>query len=113
MIDLEKLIQQITHDLFITVPNNIWKNLYHQLLEYCAATSTNRKNALIVTINCYQITITNINHHLVVKIPDKLEYLSDVNFTKEFKRLPIEKQIKIKEIIKNTIKEATESRKKA
>lgn len=113
MIDLEKLIQQVKHDLFITVPNNIWQKLYQQLLKYCAASSTNRENTLIANINYYQIQITDINHHLVVKIPEELEYLSDVTFTKKFKKLPIERQIKIKEIINNAIKEATESRKKA
>lgn len=112
MINPAELIQQIKHALFITVPNNLWYQLYYQLQEYCADIATSRKNTLIVMINPYYIKIDNLNHHNIITIPIELDNLTDVTFTKRFQMLPSSSQTKIKDLIQQTINKSKAQRKK-
>lgn len=112
MINPAELLKQIKHALFITVPDNLWYQLYYHLQKYCAVISTNRQNTLIVTINSYQIKIDNLSHHNLVTIPIELDNLIDVTFTKKFQTLPIDSQNKIKDLIQQTITKSQKQRKK-
>lgn len=112
MINPAELIQQIKHALFITVPNNLWYQLYYQLQEYCADIATSRQNTLMVMINSYYIKIDNLNHHNIITIPVELDNLTDVTFTKRFKMLPASSQNKIKDLIQQTINKSKAQRTK-
>lgn len=112
MINPAELIQQIKHALFITVPNNLWYQLYYQLQEYCADTATSRQNTLMVMINSYYIKIDNLNHHNIITIPVELDNLTDVTFTKRFQMLPASSQNKIKDLIQQTINKSKAQRTK-
>lgn len=112
MINPAELIQQIKHALFITVPNNLWYQLYYQLQEYCADIATSRQNTLIVMINPYYIKIDNLNHNNIITIPVELDNLTDVNFTKRFQTLPSSNQNKIKDLIQQTINKSKAQRQK-
>lgn len=112
MINPAELIQQIKHALFITVPNNLWYQLYYQLQEYCADIATSRQNTLIVMINPYYIKIDNLNHHNIITIPVELDNLTDVTFTKRFQMLPSSSQNKIKDLIQQTINKSKAQRTK-
>ena len=112
MINPAELIQQIKHALFITVPNNLWYQLYYQLQEYCTDIATSRQNTLIVMINSYYIKIDNLNHHNIITIPVELDNLTDVNFTKRFQMLPSSSQNKIKDLIQQTINKSKAQRTK-
>lgn len=112
MINPAELIQQIKHALFITVPNNLWYQLYYQLQEYCADIATSQQNALIVMINPYYIKIDNLKHHNIITIPVELDNLTNVTFTKRFQMLPSSIQNKIKDLIQQTINKSKAQRKK-
>lgn len=112
MINPAELIQQIKHALFITVPNNLWYQLYYQLQEYCVDIATSRQNTLIVMINPYYIKIDNLNHHNIITIPVELDNLTDVTFTKRFQMLPSSSQNKIKDLIQQTINKSKAQRTK-
>lgn len=112
MINPAELIQQIKHALFITVPNNLWYQLYYQLQEYCIDIATSRQNTLIVMINSYYIKIDNLNHHNIITIPVELDNLTDVTFTKRFQMLPSSSQKKIKDLIQQTINKSKAQRTK-
>ena len=112
MINPAELIQQIKHALFITVPNNLWYQLYYQLQEYCADIATSRQNTLMVMINSYYIKIDNLNHNNIITIPVELDNLTDVNFTKRFQTLPSSSQNKIKDLIQQTINKSKAQRQK-
>lgn len=112
MINPAELIQQIKHALFITVPNNLWYQLYYQLQEYCVDIATSRQNTLIVMINSYYIKIDNLNHHNIITIPVELDNLTDVTFTKRFQMLPSSSQKKIKDLIQQTINKSKAQRTK-
>lgn len=112
MINPAELIQQIKHALFITVPNNLWYQLYYQLQEYCADIATSRQNTLMVMINSYYIKIDNLNHHNIITIPVELDNLTDVTFTKRFQMLPASSQNKIKDLIQQTINKSKAQRTK-
>lgn len=112
MINPAELIQQIKHALFITVPNNLWYQLYYQLQEYCVDIATSRQNTLIVMINSYYIKIDNLNHHNIITIPVELDNLTDVTFTKRFQMLPSSSQNKIKDLIQQTINKSKAQRTK-
>lgn len=112
MINPTELIQQIKHALFITVPNNLWYQLYYQLQEYCVDIATSRQNTLIVMINAYYIKIDNLNHHNIITIPVELDNLTDVTFTKRFQMLPSSSQNKIKDLIQQTINKSKAQRSK-
>lgn len=112
MINPAELIQQIKHALFITVPNNLWYQLYYQLQEYCVDIATSRQNTLIVMINPYYIKIDNLNHHNIITIPVELDNLTDVTFTKRFQMLPSSSQNKIKDLLQQTINKSKAQRTK-
>lgn len=112
MINPAELIQQIKHALFITVPNNLWYQLYYQLQEYCVDIATSRQNTLIVMIDAYCIKIDNLNHHNIITIPVELDNLTDVTFTKRFQMLPSSSQNKIKDLIQQTINKSKAQRTK-
>lgn len=113
MNNIEELINKIKHGLFITVPKQLWYQLYRQLEDYCLAIANDREATLIAETNYYQITVTNLKHQPLITIPSELEYLSDVNFTNRFNKLPINQQEHFKSLIQQTIDKAKELRKKA
>lgn len=99
----EKLLAKLKHDLYITVPDDLWHELYQNLQNTVVNYGTTRNTALLTERTYNGIQIVTINHHLVVKIPQVLENLSEVDFTNRFNQLSSKRQAEIKSIIQSTI----------
>lgn len=106
----EKLLAKLKHDLYITVPDDLWHELYQNLQNTVINYGTTRNTALLTERTYNSIQIVTINHYLVVKIPQILDHLSEVDFTNRFNQLSSKQQTEIKSIIQSTITKSARRR---
>lgn len=102
-LNVKQLLRQIKHDLYITIPDDLWNNLYQSLQQEVVTYGSTRQNALLIEKTFDHIQIVNLKHQILVNIPQILDNLSEVNFTKRFDILSSIKKSRIKTLIQQTI----------
>lgn len=102
-LNVKQLLRQIKHNLYITIPDDLWNSLYQNLQQETVTYGSNRQSALLVQKTFDHIQIVNLKHQILVNIPQILDNLSEVNFTKRFDMLSSTKKSRIKNLIQQTI----------
>lgn len=102
-LNVKQLLHQIKHDLYITIPDDLWNSLYQNLQQEVITYGSTRQNALLVEKTFDHIQITNLKHQILVNIPQILDNLSEVTFTKYFDTLSSTKKLRIKNLIQQII----------
>lgn len=107
---IHKLLKDIQHDIYITIPDDLWNKLYQNLQNEVINWGSSRYTSLIVEKTFDHIKIVNLKHDVFVDIPQILNDISQVNFTKNFDHILQTRQNKIKQIIQHTINQANTQR---
>ena len=102
-LNVNQLLRQIKHDLYITIPDDLWNSLYQNLQQEIVTYGSTRQNALLIEKTFDHIQIVNLKHQILVNIPQILDDLSEINFTKRFDMLSSTKKSRIKTLIQQTI----------
>lgn len=105
-LNIHKLLKDIQHDIYITVPDALWNKLYQNLQKEVINWGSSRYTSLLVEKTFDHIQIVNLQHDVFVDIPQILDDISQVNFTKSFDHISQTRQNKIKQIIQHTINQA-------
>lgn len=105
-LNIHKLLKDIQHDIYITIPNDLWNKLYQNLQKEVINWGSSRYTSLLVDKTFDHIQIINLQHDVFVDIPQILDDISQVNFTKNFDHISQNRQNKIKQIIQHTINQA-------
>lgn len=105
-LNIHKLLKDIQHDIYITIPNDLWNKLYQNLQKEVINWGSSRYTSLLVEKTFDHIQIVNLQHDVFVDIPQILDDISQVNFTKSFDHISQTRQDKIKQIIQHTINQA-------
>lgn len=108
MKDLNKLLQKLRANFYTVIPEKAWDQMYKELQNEVIKYGKNRYTTLIVSKSYSHISITTLQHELVVDIPQVISSIDQVNFTDFFNALSHRKQNAIKEIIQKAIKEEDE-----
>lgn len=109
-LNIHKLLKDIQHDIYITVPDDLWNKLYQNLQNEVINWGSSRYTSLLVEKTFDHIHIVNLQHDVFVDIPQILDDISQVNFTKNFNHISQNHQNKIKQIIQHTINQANTQR---
>ena len=109
-LNIHKLLKDIQHDIYITVPDDLWNKLYQNLQNEVINWGSSRYTSLLVEKTFDHIQIVNLQHDVFVDIPQILDDISQVNFTKNFDHISQTRQNKIKQIIQQTINQANTQR---
>lgn len=109
-LNIHKLLKDIQHDIYITVPDDLWNKLYQNLQNEVINWGSSRYTSLLVEKTFDHIQIVNLRHDVFVDIPQILDDISQVNFTKSFDHISQNRQNKIKQIIQHTISQANTQR---
>ena len=109
-LNIHKLLKDIQHDIYITIPNDLWNKLYQNLQKEVINWGSSRYTSLLVEKTFDHIHIVNLQHDVFVDIPQILDDISQVNFTKNFDHISQNRQKKIKQIIQHTISQANTQR---
>lgn len=105
-LNIHKLLKDIQHDIYITVPDDLWNKLYQNLQNEVINWGSSRYTSLLVEKTFDHIKIVNLQHDVFVDIPQILDDISQVTFTKNFDHISQTRQDKIKQIIQHTINQA-------
>ena len=105
-LNIHKLLKDIQHDIYITVPDDLWNKLYQNLQNEIINWGSSRYTSLLVEKTFDHIKIVNLQHDVFVDIPQILDNISQVTFTKNFDHISQTRQNKIKQIIQHTINQA-------
>ena len=105
-LNIHKLLKDIQHDIYITVPDDLWNKLYQNLQNEIINWGSSRYTSLLVEKTFDHIKIVNLQHDVFVDIPQILDNISQVTFTKNFDHISQTRQNKIKQIIQRTINQA-------
>ena len=105
-LNIHKLLKDIQHDIYITVPDDLWNKLYQNLQNEIINWGSSRYTSLLVEKTFEHIQIVNLQHDVFVDIPQILDNISQVTFTKNFDHISQTRQNKIKQIIQHTINQA-------
>ena len=105
-LNIHKLLKDIQHDIYITVPDDLWNKLYQNLQNEIINWGSSRYTSLLVEKTFEHIQIVNLQHDVFVDIPQILDNISQVTFTKNFDHISQTRQNKIKQIIQRTINQA-------
>ena len=100
-LNIHKLLKDIQHDIYITVPDDLWNKLYQNLQNEVINWGSSRYTSLLVEKTFDHIQIVNLQHDVFVDIPQILDDISQVNFTKNFDHISQTRQNKIKKIIQS------------
>lgn len=109
-LNIHKLLKDIQHDIYITVPDDLWNKLYQNLQNEVINWGSSRYTSLLVEKTFDHIHIVNLKHDVFVDIPQILDDISQVNFTKNFDHISQTRQKKIKQIIQHIINQANTQR---
>lgn len=109
-LNIHKLLKDIQHDIYITIPDDLWNKLYQNLQKEVINWGSSRYTSLLVEKTFNHIQIVNLQHDVFVDIPQILDDISQVNFTKNFDHISQNRQNKIKQIIQHTINKANTQR---
>lgn len=105
---LKQILFKLQKDLYTVIPEKAWDQMYKELQNEVIKYGKNRYTTLIVSKSYSHISITTLQHELVVDIPQVISSIDQVNFTDFFNALSHKKQDAIKEIIQNAIKKEDE-----
>lgn len=105
---LKQILFKLQEDFYTVVPEKAWDQMYKELQNEVIKYGKNRYTALIVSKSYSHISITTLQHELVVDIPQVISSIDQVNFTDFFNALSHKKQNAIKKIIQKAIKEEGE-----
>lgn len=105
-LNIHKLLKDIQHDIYITVPDDLWNKLYQNLQNEIINWGSSRYTSLLVEKTFDHIQIVNLQHDVFVDIPQILDNISQVTFTKNFDHISQTRQNKIKQIIQHKINQA-------
>lgn len=100
---LHQLIKKLQFDFYTMIPESKWNHLYKKLQQELSKDNYSRASTLLVLKKFDEISITTINHDLVVRIPQMLSDLDQVTFTDFFKALSHKRQKLIITLIKQVI----------
>ena len=109
-LNIHKLLKDIQHDIYITIPDDLWNKLYQNLQKEVINWGSSRYTSLLVEKTFNHFQIVNLQHDVFVDIPQILDDISQVNFTKNFDHISQNRQNKIKQIIQHTINKANTQR---
>lgn len=109
-LNIHKLLKDIQHDIYITIPDDLWNKLYQNLQKEVINWGSSRYTSLLVEKTFDHIQIVNLRHDVFVDIPQILDDISQVNFTKNFDHISQNRQNKIKQIIQHTISQTNTQR---
>ena len=109
-LNIYKLLKDIQHDIYITVPDDLWNKLYQNLQNEIINWGSSRYTSLLVEKTFDHIQIVSLQHDVFVDIPQILDDISQVNFKKNFDHISQTRQDKIKQIIQHTINQANTQR---
>lgn len=109
-LNIHKLLKDIQHDIYITIPDDLWNKLYQNLQKEVINWGSSRYTSLLVEKTFDHIQIVNLRHDVFVDIPQILDDISQVNFTKSFDHISQNRQNKIKQIIQHTISQTNTQR---
>lgn len=109
-LNIHKLLKDIQHDIYITIPDDLWNKLYQNLQKEVINWGSSRYTSLLVEKTFDHIQIVNLQHDVFVDIPQILDDISQVNFTKNFDHISQNRQNKIKQIIQHTISQTNTQR---
>lgn len=109
-LNIHKLLKDIQHDIYITIPDDLWNKLYQNLQNEVINWGSSRYTSLLVEKTFDHIQIVNLRHDVFVDIPQILDDISQVNFTKSFDHISQNRQNKIKQIIQHTISQTNTQR---
>lgn len=105
---LKQILFKLQKDLYTVIPEKAWDQMYKELQNEVIKYGKNRYTTLIVSKSYSHISITTLQHELVVDIPQVISSIDQVNFTDFFNALSHKKQNAIKKIIQKAIKEEGE-----
>lgn len=101
---LKQILSKLQKDFYTVIPEETWEQMYKELQNEVIKYGKNRYTTLIVSKSYSHISITTLQHELVVDIPQVISSIDQVNFTDFFNALSHKKQNAIKKIIQKAIK---------
>lgn len=110
MTNLRSLINQIHNAVFITIPDDLWNNLYLRLQAYTASIGHSRQSTLLVEKAPLKIQITNLQHKVLLEIPQSITDWSQTTRYQGFTRLPSKVQANIHQITQELISQSNQRR---
>lgn len=110
MTDLQFLLNQIRHNVNITMPDDLWNNLYLRLQAYTASLDRSHQSALLVEKAPRRIQIVTLQHHLVLEIPQAITDWHQTTRTRAFSQLPLSVQQRLQQITQAIICQANQRR---
>ena len=105
---LKQILFKLQKDLYTVIPEKACDQMYKELQNEVIKYWKNRYTTLIVSKSYSHISITTLQHELVVDIPQVISSIDQVNFTDFFNALSHKKQNAIKKIIQKAIKKEGE-----
>lgn len=113
MTNLQFLLNQIRHNVNITMPDDLWNNLYLRLQAYTTSLNRSHQSALLVEKAPLRIQIVNLQHHRVLEIPKEITDWHQTTQDRAFSQLPLAVQQRLQQITQAIIRQANQRRLKS
>lgn len=113
MTNLQFLLNEIRHNVDITMPDDLWNNLYLRLQAYTTSLDRSHQSALLVEKAPLRIQIVTLQHHPVLEIPQAITDWRQTTRDHTFSQLPLSVQQQLQQITQAIIRQANQRRLKS
>lgn len=110
MTNLQFLLNKIRHNVDITMPDDLWNNLYLRLQAYTTSIDRSYPSALLVEKAPLRIQIVTLQHHLVLEIPQAITDWHQTTRDRAFNQLPLAVQQQLQHITQAIIRQSNRRR---